>query len=85
MYLVEVPDDAKPEPATPQADHAPEVEALQQTIAILQTELEARRREVQELHVLLQRAALPPSQTKTSVPEPPHMSWWRKLFVRTKS
>ena len=46
-----------PEPTT--QDNAGEVEALKQTIALLQTELDARRREVQELHVLLQQYRTP--------------------------
>jgi excisionase family DNA binding protein len=66
MYLVELPEDAAPEPAAPRekTDNKGEVEALHQTISILETELEARRREVQELHVLLQQAqaALPPGR-----------------------
>jgi excisionase family DNA binding protein len=58
MYVIELPDDITPEPSAPpgKTEVAPEIEALRKTIDILETELEARRREVQELHVLLQQA-----------------------------
>lgn len=52
-------------------DAGGELGALRETVAILSDELEARRREVQELHVLLQhaQAALPaPKESR---------SWWR--------
>ena len=44
------------------------IEAMKKTISILETELDARRREVQELHVLLQQAQkqLPPGKTESS-------------------
>ena len=45
-------------------------------IAILQEELEARRREVQELHVLLQQA-------QAALPAPKeNRSWWRRMWRR---
>src|SRR5271157_3154980 len=57
-YLVEVPDDADPPREVPEdkEDNPLAIEAMRKTISILETELEARRREVQELHVLLQHA-----------------------------
>jgi len=85
MYLVELP-----EGVTPPADNGNlpekaventlELETLRKTISILETELESRRREVQELHVLLQQAqaALPPGKS-ANVP------WWKKMFGRGKS
>jgi hypothetical protein len=54
-----------------------EVGALKETIAILREELEARRREVQELHVLLQHA-----QAALSAPKEDHLSWWQRLWHR---
>jgi hypothetical protein len=64
-YLVELPEDIPPVTQ----DNTPEVEALRKTVSILETELEARRREVQELHVLLEQTrALPPGRG---------VSWWR--------
>jgi excisionase family DNA binding protein len=79
MYVVELPEDAAPEPAPPRekAENTGEVEALRQTISILETELEARRREVQELHVLLQQAqaALPPGRSSSV-----NNSIWRRLM-----
>ena len=53
-----------------------EVAALKETIAILREELEARRRDVQELHVLLQQA-------QAALPAPrDHRSWWQRLWRR---
>lgn len=52
-----------------------EVTALKETIAILREELEARRREVQELHVLLQHA-----QSALPAPQEDRLSWWRRLW-----
>jgi hypothetical protein len=52
------------------------VGALKETIAILREELEARRREVQELHVLLQHA-------QAALPAPKeNRSWWRRVWRR---
>jgi hypothetical protein len=60
---------------------------MRKTISILETELEARRREVQELHVLLQQAQkqLPPGKSEgTSEKAPKKVSWWRQLITRKK-
>jgi len=83
-YLVEVPDDADPPSEVPEdkEDNPVAIEAMRKTISILETELEARRREVQELHVLLQQAQkqLPPGNTDNSADEAPvKVSWWRRL------
>ncbi len=68
-WMVEVPD------GTPHQDpHNEDCAALREVIALLKEELEARRREVQELHVLLQasQAALPaPRSTRR------WWKWWR--------
>jgi hypothetical protein len=53
-----------------------EVVALKETISILREELEARRREVQELHVLLQHAQAALPAPRDSRP------WWRRLWRR---
>ena len=75
MYMVEIPDDAPPEPQSPPPDNSAEVEALRKTISILETELESRRREISELHILLQRATSPASK-------PPALPWWRRLLPK---
>jgi len=56
-----------------------EVAALKETIVILREELEARRREVQELHVLLQHA-----QSALPAPKENQHSWWYKLWHRNR-
>jgi excisionase family DNA binding protein len=63
-WMVELPDNAA------EPDNG-EMQALRDRIQSLEVELEARRREVQELHVLLQQAqsALPP-------PRNGHR-WWK--------
>jgi len=76
MYMVEIPDDTPAVGESPQTaltNNNAEVEALRQTISILETELEARRREISELHILLQRASLP-------APRVERIPWWRRLF-----
>lgn len=86
MYLVELPDGVSPDVPSAEnktenkVENTLEVETLRKTISILETELDSRRREVQELHVLLQQAqaALPPGRKTDSTP------WWRKLFNRGK-
>jgi hypothetical protein len=58
------------------------VDTLQATVAEQRVELEARRREVQELHILLQRAqmlALPePSSPETLESLERSRPWWRR-------
>jgi hypothetical protein len=49
-----------------------EVHRLEQMVSILQSEVETRRREVQELHVLLQQA-----QAALPAPRENRQSWWR--------
>ena len=74
----DLPPATEPTPEPTAQDNAGEVEALKQTIALLQTELEARRREVQELHVLLQQSRpLLPERTSTL------KSLWYKLTFRS--
>ena len=89
IYLVELPDDAAPAPAVTEEneDNTVAIEAMRKTISILETELESRRREVQELHVLLQQAQkqLPPGKTEDAKEETPvKISWWRRLLPRSK-
>jgi hypothetical protein len=59
---------------------------MRKTISILETELEARRREVQELHVLLQQAQkqLPPGKAEGVEETPKKVPWWRRLIARKK-
>ena len=61
-----------------------EVEALRDLVAVLKEQLdtkdkqlETRAREVQELHVLLQRA-----QAALPAPKADRPSWWRRLWQR---
>ena len=89
IYLVELPDDAAPAPAVTEEneDNTVAIEAMRKTISILETELESRRREVQELHVLLQQSQkqLPPGKTEDAKEETPvKISWWRRLIPRSK-
>src|SRR5918992_4263743 len=79
VWMVELPDDLPLESAP-----SGEVAALRELNAQLKAqveaqgmELEARRREVQELHVLLQQA-----QAALPVPKEDHKSWWRRLWHR---
>jgi len=85
IYLVEVPEDPDPvsEVLEDKEDNPVAIEAMRKTISILETELEARRREVQELHVLLQQAQkqLPPGNTDISTEKAPvKVSVWRRLI-----
>src|SRR5271157_5635612 len=85
IYLVEIPEDAIPAPEANEEkeDSAATIDAMLKTISILETELDARRREVQELHVLLQQAQkqLPPGKTENKAAEAPKkVAWWKKLF-----
>jgi len=82
MYMIEIPDNASQqteEKAGKNNDghNSSEIEALRKTISILETELEARRREVQELHVLLQQAqaAFPQVRGHSQV-----LPLWRRLL-----
>jgi hypothetical protein len=89
IYLVEIPDDAIPtkEVAEEKEDNTIALEAMRKTISVLETELDARRREVQELHVLLQQAQkqLPPGKTEEAAKETTvKLSWWRRLLTRKK-
>jgi hypothetical protein len=78
-WLVEVPPDDLPvdsretgEMAAMRALNA----RLEKQIEAQAEELEARRREVQELHVLLQQA-------QAALPAPRERgSWWKRLFTR---
>jgi hypothetical protein len=84
-YLVEVPEEPGPVSEVPEdkEDNPVAIEAMRKTISILETELEARRREVQELHVLLQQAQkqLPPGKTDNSTEKAPaKVSVWRRLI-----
>ena len=76
QYMVEIPDEIYAA-SQDNNDNCAEIDILRKTISILETELEARRREVQELHVLLQQAqaALPSSKERSS-----KLSWWRRLL-----
>lgn len=83
MYIIELPEDIAPESSglAGKAEAPGEIEALKKTIAIMETELESRRREVQELHVLLQQAqaALPQvRRPEQAVPMWRRLIPWRK-------
>ena len=89
IYLIELPDSATTTSSVnrDKEDNPIAVEAMRKTISILETELEARRREVQELHVLLQQAQkqLPPGKSEGTAEEAPKkVSWWRQLITRKK-
>jgi excisionase family DNA binding protein len=84
IYLVEIPDDIvlvsseSPEKNEENPTEAETIEAMKKTISVLENELDARRREVQELHVLLQQAQKqsPVGKTKSA---PNKISWWRRI------
>jgi len=86
IYMVEIPEDALPVPETnneEKIDSTATIDAMLKTISVLENELDARRREVQELHVLLQQAQkqLPPGKTENKSAEAPQkIAWWKKLF-----
>jgi excisionase family DNA binding protein len=89
LYLVELPGDVAPGNEAPKekVENASEVEAMRKTISILEVELEARRREVQELHVLLQQSQrqLPPGkEEKPAEGTPVKVIWWRRLIPWSK-
>jgi len=84
IYLVEIPDDIvlvsseSPEKNEENPTEVETIEAMKKTISVLENELDARRREVQELHVLLQQAQKqsPVGKTKSA---PNKISWWRRI------
>jgi excisionase family DNA binding protein len=76
QWLVEIPDDL---PVEPDGEVSSELQSLRDMNALLikrldlaDQELEARRREVQELHVLLQQA-----QAALPSPQSAQRPWWR--------
>ncbi len=78
-WLVELPDEVL---AVAEASAAnPAIDGLLKTISILESELEARKREIQELHILLRQsqAALPPGRGVARV------HWWQRLFPWTRA
>ncbi len=98
--------DASPEPSpAPAADLAPdqptapaaEVRRLEQLVEVLQTELEARRREVEQLHIVLSQQAralalpapheAPPAadESPRQTPMQDHRTWWQRLRGRLGS
>ncbi len=83
MYVVELPDDT-PEATQAKGEVKPdgnaELETLRKMVNILETELEARRREIQELHVLLQQA----QSSASAAVAPPKIAWWRKMLPKPK-
>jgi hypothetical protein len=88
IYMVEIPEDALPaETNEEKIDSTATIDAMLKTISVLENELDARRREVQELHVLLQQAQkqLPPGKAENKAAEAPQkVSWWKKLFSSTE-
>jgi predicted ArsR family transcriptional regulator len=92
VWLIEIEEEPDPGNSPADAEHISQISVaacqaeigrLEGMVAMLQdrvnsqeTELEARRREVQELHVLLQQsqAALPASREGRS--------WWRRFWIR---
>jgi hypothetical protein len=86
IYMVEIPEDAMPAPEANEEkiDSTATIDAMLKTISVLENELDARRREVQELHVLLQQAQkqLPPGKAENNTAEAPQkVSWWKRIFT----
>ncbi len=72
-WLVDLPDEL------PQDDDGDgEIRALRELVKTLQEEVDSRRREVQELHVLLQ-------QSYALLPAPKARTWWRRILPWGKS
>ena len=85
IYLVELPGGFTPSQESPKEkiENTSEIEAMKKTISILEVELEARRREVQELHVLLQQSQrqLPSGkEEKPAEDSPAKKTGWRRLI-----
>jgi hypothetical protein len=83
---VEIPEGALPVPEASEekVDSTATIDAMLKTISILENELDARRREVQELHVLLQQAQkqLPAGKAENKAAEPAKkMAWWKRIFT----
>jgi len=86
-YLVEIPNGIVPMPSDPPAKDvnltkAETIESMKKTISVLENELDALRREVKELHVLLQQAQkqLPPGKTESAPNQTTvKLSWWRRM------
>ena len=77
VWVVELPDGVDEVQAESVGDGFRDLVAvLRRELESKDVELEARRREVQELHVLLQRAQ---EQVQAALPAPKenHHSWWR--------
>ena len=73
VWVVELPDSVDEVQAESTGDGYRElVEVLRREMDSKDVELEARRREVQELHVLLQQA-----QAALMAPKENHRSWWQ--------
>jgi excisionase family DNA binding protein len=86
-YLVQIPNGIVLVPSDPPAKdvnltEAETIESMKKTISVLESELDARRREVKELHVLLQQAQkqLPPGKTESSPNQTTvKLSWWHRM------
>ena len=87
-YLVEIPDGIVPVPSDLQEKkeenptEVETIEAMKKTISVLENELGARCREVQELHVLLQQAQkqLPSGKSEnTSNKTIVKLLWWHRM------
>jgi excisionase family DNA binding protein len=77
-WVVDLPDEPTADEPSPDTSSLRElVDELRSRVAAQDQELEARRREVQELHVLLQQA-----QAALPVPKEDRQSWWRRLWHR---
>jgi hypothetical protein len=87
IYLVELPNETPGEVSDSRdkdGNSNSEVESLRKTISILETELEARRREVQELHVLLlqqsQKQIGPGQKNEEREGARANISWWHRII-----
>jgi excisionase family DNA binding protein len=77
-WVVDLPDEPTVDEPSPDPSSLRElVDELRSRVAAQDQELEARRREVQELHVLLQQA-----QAALPAPKEDRQSWWRRLWHR---
>ena len=89
-WLIEVPNQTSVQRGQPTKSEARapsgEIRRLEQTVAILQKELERRSDETERLHVLLQQALDPARAIATpqQMPEqsPARVPWWWRLWRR---
>ena len=78
-WMVDLPDDLPSEPA-PSGEMAVMqrfIDSMNSQFQLLKEQLEAKDKQIEQLHVLLQQA-----QTALPMPKENRQSWWRRLWQR---